>query len=83
MSLLKCFAESFRADVSVDLRCGNAFVTKHFLDAHDFCAIFQQMGGEAVAKNVWAGLALPTDGAEQVVDVVSQSSYAEWFAVVA
>ena len=45
---------------------------EHFLDAHDFGAVLEQVRREAVAQHMRTRLALPADAAEQVVDVVPQ-----------
>ena len=62
------------------LRGRDVRVSEHFLDAHDFGAVFEQVRGKAVTKHVRARLAFPADIAEQVVDVVSERADAEWFA---
>ena len=71
---LECFSQAFCVDVRIDLRGRDVRMSEHFLDAHDFGAVFEQVRGEAVAQHMWARFALPADFAEQVVDVVSQCS---------
>ena len=45
-------------------------MSEHFLDAHYFGAVLEQVRGETVAQYVRACLAFPADFAEQVLDVV-------------
>ena len=58
---LEGFAEAFGVDVRVDLRCRDVRVPEHFLDAHDFGAVFEQVRCEAVAQHVRARFAFPAD----------------------
>ena len=45
-------------------------MAEHLFYAHDFGAVFQQVGGKAMAQYVGAGLAFPADFTQQVLDVV-------------
>ena len=83
MRFLERFAEAFRVDVRIDLRGRDVRVPEHFLNAHDFGAVLEQVRREAVAQHMRARLALPADAAEQVVDVVPQRADGEWLAVFA
>ena len=47
-------------------------MSQHFFYAHDFGTVFQKVCGKTVAQHVGACLALPTDGPEQVLDVVTE-----------
>ena len=58
-------------------------MSEHFLDAHDFGSVFEQVRREAVSQYVGACFPFPADAAEQVMDVVSQSSQSERLAVFA
>ena len=48
MCFLEGFAEAFGVHVRIDLRGRDVRVPEHFLDAHDFGAIFEQVRGETV-----------------------------------
>ena len=67
----------------IDLRGRDVRVPEHFLDAHDFGAIFEQVRGEAMAQYVRACFPFPADFTEQVVDVVTECADGEWLAVFA
>ena len=58
-------------------------MSEHLLDAHDFGTVFEQVRGKAVSQHVRACLALPSDFAQQIVDVVPQCAQPERLAVVA
>ena len=58
-------------------------MTEHLFYAHDFGAVFEQVRGEAVPQHVRARLALPSDFAEQVVDVVPEGAQSIGLAVFA
>ena len=57
-----------RADVRVDLRRGQAFVSQQFLHATDVGTVIQQVGGEAVAKRVGRGATIEAAGAEMLFE---------------
>ena len=65
----------------IDLRGRDVRVPEHFLDAHDFGAVLEQVCCEAVSQHMRTRLALPADAAEQVVDVVPQRADGEGLAV--
>ena len=83
MRFLERFAEAFRVDVRIDLRGRDVRVPEHFLDAHDFGTVLEQVRREAVSQHMRTRLALPADAAEQVVDVVPQRADGEGLAVFA
>ena len=58
-------------------------MSEHFLDAHDFGAVLEQVRGETVAQYVRACLAFPADFPQQVVDVVAQCAESKRFAIFA
>ena len=72
MCLLECGAEPFCVHVRIDLRGRDVRVPEHFLDAHDFGAVLEQVRGKTVAQHVRTRFALPADFAEQVLDVVTE-----------
>jgi len=39
--------------MGIYLRCQDGRVSEHFLDQTKVCAVFYQMGGEAVPEGVW------------------------------
>ena len=69
--------------MSIDLRGRDVRVAEHLFYAHDFGTVFEQVRGEAVSQHVGACFPFPADAAEQVMDVVSQSSQSERLAVFA
>ena len=56
---------------------------EHFLDAHDFGAVLEQVRGKTVTQHVRARFPFPADFSEQVVDVVTESADGKRFAVFA
>ena len=55
VGLLVRFAQTFRADVRVDLGRGQAFVAQQFLHAAQVGSVVEQVRGKAVSERVRAG----------------------------
>lgn len=80
MELAVDLMEFFGGDVSVDFGGADIGVAEEFLDDAEVGAIFQKVGGEAVAEHVWSDVALDAAPESLLFDAQPKGNRGEFFA---